>query len=381
MNILALLACITITQQPQPSVVYGVSLAEYVTRVEATAPSAITYQWYEGGKGDTSRPIRGSTASAFCTDRQPGPYPCSWGGPQWSLAVWVRLTASCGTADSEMTTVTMKSRYGDFTWVYMAYTNRPLRPLHAADFSGDGHPDLLMFSEQSRELRIWTLAAYAPVALNESLDRLRSWSWVPAAAADMDGDGDSDLILQTTAGHPDWRVMVWLLEGRHVVSTEELIGIAQPGWRVAGAADFDHDNDADLLLINEATRENVIWTMDRLKLVDTEHFLPQRAVDWHVAGVGDFDGDGWSDILLRAGSLTNPGGLIGPIAVWRMQGMDVVDTEYFPVSQVSFSEWTRISTVGDFDHDGDVDILTNRDFVEVSPLTMQHVLIENLAFP
>ena len=95
-----------------------------------------------------------------------------------------------------------------------------------------------------------------------------------------------------------------------MLSTENFIHDISEGWRVAGAEDFDHDGDADLLLANDTTRENVIWTMNGLTVVDTEHFLPIRTPGWYVAGTGDFDGDGWADILVRYGDSWNPLGTV-----------------------------------------------------------------------
>lgn len=54
------------------------------------------YQWYEGQSGDTSNPISGATAASYTT-------PPLFGDTSY----WVRVSNSCGTADSSTATITV----------------------------------------------------------------------------------------------------------------------------------------------------------------------------------------------------------------------------------------------------------------------------------
>jgi hypothetical protein len=58
--------------------------------VVATGTAALQYQWYEGTKGDTSKPLPGATFSTFTSEKLFHP-----------TSFWVRVSNSCGTVDSD----------------------------------------------------------------------------------------------------------------------------------------------------------------------------------------------------------------------------------------------------------------------------------------
>ena len=318
------LACITITQQPRRSLAvdawsYALNVGRWepdtvTTRVEASAPSPISYQWYQGRSGDVSRPIYGATSPQFCPPATGGRH-CSWGS-SGSLAVWVRLEADCGTADSETSTMT---RIQFLPRGVMILSGKGpaegWRIAGAADLNADGHVDLLLHNPASGELVIWARVEHAVVSTEDSLDRRAIPPWWPAAIADIDRDSDPDLILH----NPDTRqIAVWTLDGLHVVSTEGFIGFASPGWTVRAAADFNRDGHADLVLVNELTRESSIWTLEGLT-VKTETLLPPASEFQKFAGAGDFDDDGWVDLLWESSSI---------VEMWRMNGVTLRSRDF-----------------------------------------------------
>jgi hypothetical protein len=74
-----------------------ISLGEQVSlRVEALGTLPLDYQWYEGARGDTAKPVGGNRLS-FLT-------PASLAA---TTSYWVRVTNSCGSADSEAAVVTV----------------------------------------------------------------------------------------------------------------------------------------------------------------------------------------------------------------------------------------------------------------------------------
>ena len=334
-------ACITISQQPQPaSAAPGSGPASIATRVEATAPSAIRYQWYEGDRGDTSRPFIGATSAEFCPPPPAGSRShCSWGKLPYSVAVWVRLEADCGTADSDYAVVrVLWTHYDGMQDVYVKTSAPGWRVIEAADFNGDTHPDLALFNEASRQIVIWRMVDQAVVATEEFVDRLVAPSWAPVAIADFDGDSDPDIVMRG-----DYNLIaVWTMNGRSVASTENFIGWASPGWSIAGAADFDRDGDPDLLLVN--MEKTVIWELDGFAVAGTENFLPRRNAQ--IGGTGDFNGDGWTDLVLA---------LAHGCAVWRMEKFTVLNTESslgYPYPYVMLP-----LTAADFDRSGVFDVL------------------------
>src|SRR5207253_3072852 len=73
--------------------------------------------------------------------------------------------------------------------------------------------------------------------------------------------------------------------------------------------------------------------------------------DWQIAGTGDFDKDGNVDILWRQTST-------GQVWIWRMKGARLQDVSPFIYMATSptGNDW-QVGGTGDFDQDGSVDIL------------------------
>lgn len=68
-------------------------------RVVANGTAPLSYQWYEGAKGDTSKPV-GSNGSSFLSP-----------GIVTPTSFWVRVTNACGSIDSKAATITpLRSR-------------------------------------------------------------------------------------------------------------------------------------------------------------------------------------------------------------------------------------------------------------------------------
>lgn len=70
----------------------------YVIWVVADSREPTRYQWYEGARGDTSRPI-GSDSMWFTTPKMTR-----------SMLLWVRVTDICGSTDSETATLSIATR-------------------------------------------------------------------------------------------------------------------------------------------------------------------------------------------------------------------------------------------------------------------------------
>jgi hypothetical protein len=82
----------SITSQPTDQTINSGQQAGVV--VQATGTSPLSYQWYRGSSGNTGNPISGATSASFTTP------------PLTSTTTyWVRISNSCGTADSRTVTV------------------------------------------------------------------------------------------------------------------------------------------------------------------------------------------------------------------------------------------------------------------------------------
>ncbi|MBZ5588758.1 MAG: hypothetical protein LAO05_09345 [Acidobacteriia bacterium] len=93
----------SITTQPQSQTVQSGQTA--VLSVSAAGDGPLSYQWYQGTSGDTSHPV-GNNASSFTTPAL-----------TTTTSYWVRVSNTCGSADSATATVTVVSASGLVVWV------------------------------------------------------------------------------------------------------------------------------------------------------------------------------------------------------------------------------------------------------------------------
>ncbi len=96
----------SITSQPQSQSVQTGQTATLSVTATGTAP--FSYQWYQGVSGDASNPV-GTNASSFTTSALTS-----------TTSFWVRVSNSCGHADSAAATITLGSAFAYLTWVPVA---------------------------------------------------------------------------------------------------------------------------------------------------------------------------------------------------------------------------------------------------------------------
>ena len=169
--------------------------------------------------------------------------------------------------------------------------------------------------------------------------------WKVAGVADFDGDAKADLVWRHDGGAVD----VNLMDGGRV-RAEDTITVAGTSWKIATTGDFDGDGKADLFWRNASTGEHYVYLLDGTSIRDWGS--PNSApVGWNVAGSGDFDGDGKDDVLLRHGST-------GQLYVYLMNGK-AIGAHGSAVASTPAS-W-KIAGVGDFDGDGRDDVFWRND--------------------
>ncbi|MGD1148668.1 MAG: PKD domain-containing protein, partial [Thermoanaerobaculaceae bacterium] len=76
--------------------------------VTATGTASLSYQWYQGTSGDTSHPV-GTNSSSFTTPTLTA-----------ITSYWVRVSNSCGHADSVTATIMVGVTFSNFVWVPVA---------------------------------------------------------------------------------------------------------------------------------------------------------------------------------------------------------------------------------------------------------------------
>jgi hypothetical protein len=130
----------------------------------------------------------------------------------------------------------------------------------AADFDRNGIPDLIWQNEITRQVTIHYYGG-PQGAVPQGwawLDRAGAPGWRVVAAADFDGNGVPDLVWQQDGTR---KVTVHYYGGARGAIQQGwrwLDEAGEPGWKVAGANDFDRNGVPDLVFVNVSTRQVVV---------------------------------------------------------------------------------------------------------------------------
>jgi hypothetical protein len=174
-------------------------------------------------------------------------------------------------------------------------------------------------------------------------------TWLPLGAADFDGNGELDILWQD--------LETGELVTSDIYSETSLVTLdVTPGddWSVVATRDLDNDGRADILWHNAQTGENTLWLMDEQGQVASQVALSISAGENGViVGTGDFDGDGDSDILSETNVLQDDP--VPMLTVWLMEDTQPTG-EVLTIDSSAAGSWA-IAGVGDFNTDGFADIL------------------------
>jgi hypothetical protein len=178
--------------------------------------------------------------------------------------------------------------------------------------------------------------------------------WEIAGAGDFDGDSDTDILWRNYgSGAYQGLNVIWYMTGATKDSEVVFSLIPDTNWRIVGTGDFDGDSDTDILWRYYGTGTyqglNVIWYMNGTSYTEVV-FSQVLDTNWKIAGAADFDGDSDMDLLWR---YHGTGAYQGLNLIWYMSGTSYAEVVF---SQILDTNW-QICGTGDFDGDSDADIL------------------------
>jgi hypothetical protein len=202
------------------------------------------------------------------------------------------------------------------------------------DFDRDGSADVLWHHRGTRELYAWLLQKAVPVGgslLSPATPPVPGWE--VRGAADFDGDGGPDILWNDPATR---ELHVWLMDGLRLRQSVKLgLGsFADTSWQVRGLADLNADGRPDVLWHNQSTGELYVWLMNGLVLGSEGFLSPYTSGNtrWRLAQVADFDGDRNPDLLWHHPKT-------GELYVWYMDGVAARSAGYLNPSRFGNTKW------------------------------------------
>jgi ELWxxDGT repeat protein len=232
-----------------------------------------------------------------------------------------------------------------------------------SDFNGDGNADVLWRNSADGTLTDWTMNG-TTITSSTILDAggaavTPGASWSVIGTGDFDGDTRADILWRNTDG----TIIEWSMNGGSILSsgTVSFAGaglMVDASWSVAGIGDFNGDNRRDVLWRNSTDGTLEEWTMNGATVTSSAVVMAGAVTpdaSWSVAGIGDFNGDGNSDVLWRNSN--------GSLSEWLMNGSTIVSSGSVTSGGIAVepgASW-HIVEVGDFNGDGQSDILWRND--------------------
>jgi Astacin (Peptidase family M12A)/FG-GAP-like repeat/Divergent InlB B-repeat domain len=223
------------------------------------------------------------------------------------------------------------------------------------DFNGSGHADLMWLNDSTGQAAIWYLGG-AGGNVFQSFGWLNSGDlpgWTLAGAADFNGDGHPDLMWQNNS---TGQAAVWYMggaQGNVFQSFGWLNSGDLPGWTLVGAADFNGDGHPDLMWLNQSTGQAAVWYMGGAggNVYQSFGWLNSGSLPgWTLVGAADFNGDGHPDLMWQNNST-------GQVAVWYMGGAGGNVFQSFGwLNSGNMSGWTVVGAV-DLNADGHPDLI------------------------
>lgn len=181
------------------------------------------------------------------------------------------------------------------------------------DFDHDGNNDLLWRNAFDGQNKVWLMDETSVLSVVD-LQTVANRDWSIGGVADFNNDGNLDILWRNAKKGTN---VVWTMDGTAEIADSRMRLPKQTGaeWYIGGVGDFDRDGAADIMWRNHDGGQNKIWLMNPYDgtLKQSVALLSQGNPNWVATGVADYNADNQMDILWR-----NMGN--GKQMVWAMNG-------------------------------------------------------------
>jgi hypothetical protein len=173
-----------------------------------------------------------------------------------------------------------------------------------------------------------------------------------AVWGDYDGDGDLDILLSG-----NFATKIYRNNGNNTFSEQTSISLTEVGYSAAAWGDYDNDGDLDILLTGNASVTpppyepiSKIYRNNGNNTFTEQTSISLTGVYLGAVAWGDYDNDGDSDILLAGRNAVDG----DEAKIYRNEG----NNNFLEQSSISLTGVSLSSLAwGDYDNDGDLDIL------------------------
>lgn len=212
-----------------------------------------------------------------------------------------------------------------------------------ADFNRNGFNDIIWRNYKSGDNVIWSMGGTNGTSVlgGVPLPKVPQPEYRLELTADFNADNQTDLLWRN---YDTGENLIWLMSDNNIIGGALLPSLTDKAWQPRVAGDWTGDNKTDIVWRNTATGDNVIWAMDGTTLTGGVA-LPALSTEWRLSVGGDVDRNGTGDLLWR-------NSVSGDNVIWRMNRSTVLGGVALP--RVPEAEW-RIEGADDFDRNGYAD--------------------------
>ena len=171
------------------------------------------------------------------------------------------------------------------------------------------------------------------------------------AWGDYDNDGDLDILLTGNKSGDGDISIIYKNEGNNSFSEQSTILLLGVSYGSGGWGDYDNDGYLDILLTgfsSDGTPSSKIYRNNGDGSF-TDQLIPLIGIGWGSSAWGDYDNDGDLDIILSGSSVN------GSISkIYRNDGSNAFTEQ---TSIVLMQQWLGTVAWADYDNDNDLDLL------------------------